>query len=98
MSEEERERVLIFMAYEPVNEKFSEEICAIITEGFANYNYLNLVYAIGYSLVYILPLIFILSYNGKKGTTSKNTKYLFYIFYPVHLLVFDLIMLLTGTF
>lgn len=36
----------------------------------------------------ILALVFIFSYNGKKG---KNLKYLFYAFYPVHLLVIGLI-------
>ena len=32
----------------------------------------------------IIPLIFIALYNGKKG---KNTKYLLYLFYPIHLLI-----------
>ncbi|MBU3144309.1 TraX family protein [Clostridium sp. CF012] len=36
----------------------------------------------------ILALVFIFSYNGEKG---KNLKYLFYAFYPVHLLVIGLI-------
>lgn len=36
----------------------------------------------------ILPLIFINLYNGKKG---KNCKLLFYIYYPIHLLVLCLI-------
>ena len=36
----------------------------------------------------ILALIFIFTYNGKKG---KNLKYFFYAFYPVHLLVIGLI-------
>lgn len=36
----------------------------------------------------ILGLIFIFMYNGKKG---RNLKYLFYAFYPVHLLVLALI-------
>ncbi len=31
-----------------------------------------------------IPLFFIAAYNGKKG---KNTKYLLYIFYPIHLLI-----------
>ena len=32
----------------------------------------------------LLPIIFISLYNGKKG---KNTKYLLYLFYPIHLLL-----------
>ena len=32
----------------------------------------------------IIPIIFISSYNGKKG---KDTKYLLYLFYPIHLLL-----------
>jgi hypothetical protein len=36
----------------------------------------------------LLALIFIFSYNGEKG---KDLKYLFYAFYPVHLLIIGLI-------
>ena len=36
----------------------------------------------------LIPLIFINLYNGKKG---KNYKWLFYIFYPVHLLILCLL-------
>ena len=32
----------------------------------------------------IIPVVFIALYNGKKG---KNTKYLLYLFYPIHLLL-----------
>lgn len=39
----------------------------------------------------LIPLIFINLYNGKKG---KDHKMLFYIFYPVHLLVLCLIYML----
>lgn len=39
-------------------------------------------------LATIFSLIFILLYNGKKG---KNTKYLLYFFYPIHLLIIYLI-------
>lgn len=37
-----------------------------------------------YAICTILPLIFILMYNGKKGRDDKR---LFYYFYPVHLIV-----------
>ena len=32
----------------------------------------------------LLPIVFISLYNGKKG---KDTKYLLYLFYPIHLLL-----------
>jgi len=41
----------------------------------------------------ILPIIFILLYNGKKG---RNIKYLLYFFYPVHLLLIYVIYLLIN--
>lgn len=36
----------------------------------------------------ILPIIFVLMYNGKKG---KSFKYFFYFFYPVHMMILYLI-------
>lgn len=33
----------------------------------------------------ILSIPFIMMYNGKRGLNTKFTKYLFYIFYPIHL-------------
>ena len=41
----------------------------------------------------IFPIIFISLYNGKKG---KNTKYLLYLFYPIHLLIIYGISLLIN--
>ncbi|WP_027633677.1 TraX family protein [Clostridium hydrogeniformans] len=39
----------------------------------------------------IFSLIFILSYNGKRGLNNKFSKYLFYIFYPAHLWIISLL-------
>lgn len=36
-------------------------------------------------LIFIAGLPFIYLYNGQKGGGARNLKYLFYIFYPVHL-------------
>ena len=36
-------------------------------------------------------LIPICSYNGKKGLDNKFTRYFFYIFYPIHLMIFAII-------
>ena len=38
-----------------------------------------------YSVLALIPIYF---YNGKKG---KNMKYFFYVFYPAHFLVIELI-------
>lgn len=46
---------------------------------------------IGLFICSLIPLIFINLYNGQKG---RNYKMLFYIFYPVHLLVLCLIYIL----
>ena len=35
-----------------------------------------------------LPILFIAMYNGKQG---KKVKYLFYIYYPLHILILYLI-------
>ncbi|WP_268869838.1 TraX family protein [Clostridium senegalense] len=39
----------------------------------------------------IFSIIFILLYNGKRGINNKFTKYLFYIFYPLHLVIIKII-------
>ena len=43
----------------------------------------NLIY-IGMALFTILPIIFIILYNGKQG---KKIKYFLYLFYPLHLIL-----------
>ncbi|WP_286183920.1 TraX family protein [Clostridium sp. CCUG 7971] len=35
----------------------------------------------------ILAVPFILAYNGERGINNKFSKYLFYVFYPLHLWV-----------
>lgn len=51
-----------------------------------NYEYFLPLQSIG-----VLSLIFIWLYNGEKGKNNKLIKYLFYSFYPVHMLVIYLI-------
>ena len=41
----------------------------------------------------ISSLLFICFYNGKLGRSNKYTKILFYLFYPLHLLIFYVIRL-----
>lgn len=43
---------------------------------------------IKYFIGYLIPLIFIMLYNGKKG---KKIKYFFYAFYPMHMIILYLI-------
>lgn len=42
----------------------------------------------------VLALIFIWSYNGRRGYYNKAVKYSYYLFYPLHMLILSLIMLL----
>ena len=41
-----------------------------------------------------IPAVFILLYNQKRGTNSVQSKWLFYIFYPLHLLIIGLFNML----
>lgn len=73
---------------------------------FRNHKYLNLISAsfivvvkvlieqdlMKYAMIYALLPIYL--YNGKKGLDNKFAKYLFYVFYPAHLLLFAVIKLI----
>ena len=52
---------------------------------------LNFEYYLPLQSIGILSLILIWLYNGKKGKDSKKLQYMFYWFYPVHMLVIYLI-------
>ena len=54
-------------------------------------NIFNHEYFLPLQSIGILSLIFIWLYNGEKGKNNKLIKYLFYSFYPVHMLVLYLI-------
>ena len=83
---------IIFLFYLYRNKKLSINIVITIltfiyyTPYFMASNF-NITY-LGLFICSLLPLIFINLYNGQKG---KDHKMLFYIFYPVHLLVLCLI-------
>lgn len=79
---------VIFMFYLFKNDKLAMVI-SYITACILKYGIQIILY--GFNIWYILlgiftmlPIIFILLYNGKQG---KKVKYLLYIFYPVHLLI-----------
>jgi len=59
---------------------FAESIIRFHTNGFYGLDNRALVLCIGT----ILPIIFILAYNNKKG---RNLKQILYWFYPIHLLI-----------
>jgi len=46
---------------------------------------------IGYDLGMLIPIIFLLLYNDKKGSGGAVAKWGFYIFYPVHLLLIAIV-------
>ena len=78
---------IIFLFYAFKNDIIKSSIIFILATTF---KYLINIIQYGFynEYIYILlctfiPIIFISLYNGKKG---KNTKYLLYLFYPVHLL------------
>ena len=98
--------VLILSSILPVDYGIVGVILCISFYIFRNHTYLNLISAGGiialkviieqdlmkYAMVYALLPIYL--YNGKKGFDNKFAKYLFYIFYPAHLLLFAVIKLI----
>ncbi|EHL16834.1 hypothetical protein HMPREF9629_00076 [Peptoanaerobacter stomatis] len=48
-----------------------------------NFKFYNDYYWIGY----LLPFMMLLFYNGKHGSSDKFSKWIFYIFYPLHLCI-----------
>lgn len=85
---------IIFIFHKFKNKKWIMNL-AFITVAFVNYFY-KYITTVRYEYLFIIPfcilsLIPINLYNGKKG---KDTKYLLYIFYPLHLIVLYLVHLL----
>lgn len=83
--------LLILILYIFRNNKFALNICCIIT--ICSYYFIRFLqkptisivnYYLPLTLFTCLPFIFINLYNGKQGA---KVKYLFYIFYPMHLLL-----------
>lgn len=54
----------------------------------------NLQYILFQLLFSVISLAIILTYNGKKGKSSSRIKLMFYCFYPVHLIILDLLKFL----
>ena len=54
----------------------------------------NLQYILFQLLFSVISLAIILTYNGKKGKSSSKIKLMFYCFYPVHLIILDLLKFL----
>lgn len=54
----------------------------------------NLQYILFQLLFSVISLAIILTYNGKNGKSSGKIKLMFYFFYPVHLIILDLLKFL----
>lgn len=52
-------------------------------------------YIMGFSIIGIVLVSFF--YVGKNGAKSKFLKYFFYVFYPIHLILIDIVKLTVGT-
>ena len=63
---------------------------ALITIYFYFNKILDIIY-IGYFISYLVPVVFMLLYNGEQG---RKVKYFFYMFYPVHMIILFLISFL----
>ena len=50
----------------------------------------------GFSLVIIIVIPLLSAYNGKRGYSPPALRYLFYIYYPAHLLILSCIKWLVG--
>ncbi len=50
----------------------------------------------GLEAMALIDVLFIAMYNGERGKNSKGLKWFFYIFYPAHLLVIQLIAMAVG--
>jgi len=77
---------MIFLFYLSFENKFFMAITQILLTG--TYSYFSMRFLQLYSLMALVPISF---YNGKRGARAK---YLFYIFYPVHLFALYIIKLL----
>lgn len=95
--------VLLLSCVLPVDYGFIGVLLCISFYTFRNRKYINIISAtsliilkviieqdiLKYAMIYALLPIYL--YNEKKGLDNKLTKYLFYIFYPAHLLLFAVI-------
>ena len=83
--------VLIFLFYLFKNNKLYMNISvilAMIIKYIIDYLHTPHIYQFYFAIGAMFSLLFINLYNNKKG---KNIKYLLYIFYPLHLILFSLI-------
>lgn len=89
--------IIIFYMYKPMKKKIIAGailiICmqALIIIGNKNIDKYSFI-----MLFYLAPLILIYLYNGRKGLTNKISKWFFYIFYPLHLILIWLINFLIN--
>lgn len=84
--------VLLILFIHIFKEKKLMLIIGIILFAIENYFFIASVPKLFIPLVFFtsIPVVFMLLFNGKKG---PSIKYLFYIFYPLHLAIFDIVNL-----